>query len=106
VFAHRSASKVKAHIDPAIKAHLLRGAFYLLLLLAVCVIPFALAQRTTWRAPANIITVTKPADADSITNGNLTIVFHINASPVVQGQNTMHIPACAFNAATTPVTCL
>ncbi len=28
------------------KAQLLRGAFYLLLLLAVCVIPFALAQRT------------------------------------------------------------
>ena len=29
----------------SIKAHLLRGAFFLLLLLAVCVIPFALAQR-------------------------------------------------------------
>ena len=29
------------------KAHLIRGAVYLLLLLAVCVIPFALGQRTT-----------------------------------------------------------
>ena len=28
------------------KAHLIRGAFYLLLLLAVCVAPFALGQRT------------------------------------------------------------
>jgi hypothetical protein len=34
-------------VSSIIKAHLIRGAFYLLLLLAVCVIPFALAQRTT-----------------------------------------------------------
>ncbi len=45
VFAHQSASNMKAQIRPAIKAHLVRGAFYLLLLLAVCAIPFALAQR-------------------------------------------------------------
>jgi hypothetical protein len=31
----------------AIKVRLIRGAVYVLLLLAVCVIPFALAQRTT-----------------------------------------------------------
>ena len=29
------------------KAHLIRGALYLLLVLAICVIPFALGQRTT-----------------------------------------------------------
>lgn len=34
---------------PSIKAHLTRGAFYSLLLLAVSVIPFALAQRTTFK---------------------------------------------------------
>ena len=38
-----------------------------------------------------------PANADAIINGNTTISFHFNTSPVVQGQNTMHIPACAFN---------
>src|SRR5205823_1198680 len=38
--------------DPNIKAHLLRGAFYLLLLVAVCVIPFALGQRTTTKQSA------------------------------------------------------
>src|SRR5438874_3606784 len=38
---------MKKQINPSNKAHLIRGAFYLLLLLAVCVIPFALAQRTT-----------------------------------------------------------
>jgi hypothetical protein len=35
---------MKKQINPTIKAHLIRGAFYLLVLLAVCAIPFALAQ--------------------------------------------------------------
>ena len=35
---------MKKQINPTIKAHLIRGAFYLVLLLAVCAIPFALAQ--------------------------------------------------------------
>ena len=38
---------MKKQINPAIKAHLIRSAFYVILLLAVCVIPFALAQRST-----------------------------------------------------------
>lgn len=56
---------MKAHISPAIKAHLIRGAFYLLILVAVCVIPFALAQRTTAKGngPANVITVTNTNDS-------------------------------------------
>ena len=45
------------------KAHLLRGALYLLLLLAVSLIPFALAQRTT--AKGN-----RPATTITVTNGN------------------------------------
>jgi N-acetylneuraminic acid mutarotase len=36
---------MKKQINPTIKAHLIRSAFYLLLLLGVCAIPFALAQR-------------------------------------------------------------
>jgi len=38
---------MKKQINPTIKAHLIRGALYLLLLIAVCAIPFALAQRNT-----------------------------------------------------------
>src|SRR6266850_5278002 len=38
---------MKKQINPTIKAHLIRGAFYLTLLLAVCAIPFALAARNT-----------------------------------------------------------
>ena len=46
---------MKKQINPNIKAHLIRSSFYVLLLLAVCVIPFALAQRNTNRRA-----VTKP----------------------------------------------
>src|SRR6266516_4735542 len=37
---------MKKQLNPSVNANLIRGAFYLLLLLAVCVIPFALGQRT------------------------------------------------------------
>jgi hypothetical protein len=45
-------SSMKKQNNPAIKAHLSRSSFYVLLLLAVCVIPFALAQRNTTRQAA------------------------------------------------------
>src|SRR4029079_10355241 len=38
---------MKKKTNPSVKAHLLRGAFYLLLLVAICAIPFALAERNT-----------------------------------------------------------
>ena len=38
---------MKKQINSTIKAHLIRGAFYLLLLIAVSAIPFTLAQRNT-----------------------------------------------------------
>jgi len=54
---------VKATISSTIKAHLIRSAFYLLFLLAVSVILFALAQRTI--AKGN-----RPATTITVTNGN------------------------------------
>jgi hypothetical protein len=54
---------MKRQISPTVKAHLIRGALYLLLLLAASVIPFALAQRTT--AKGN-----RPATTITVTNGN------------------------------------
>ena len=36
---------MKKQTNSNIQAHLLRSAFYVLLLVAICVIPFALAQR-------------------------------------------------------------
>src|SRR5437588_1571441 len=46
------AIKMKKQIEQNIKAHLLRGAFYLLVLVAVCLIPFALGQRATTKQSA------------------------------------------------------
>src|SRR5690348_16074750 len=40
---------MKKQINPTIKAHLIRSAFYFLLLLGVCAIPFELAQRNATR---------------------------------------------------------
>ena len=38
-----------------------------------------------------------PADSFVIANDNFTIIFNFNRSPVVQGINTIHIPAGAFD---------
>ena len=43
---------MKKQLNPSVKAHLLRGTFYLILLVAVCVIPFALGQRVTIKQSA------------------------------------------------------
>src|SRR6266481_124990 len=59
---------MKKQINPTIKAHLIRGAFYLLLLLVACAIPFALAQRNA--AKRN---VAKPAASSNLAaNAHLT----------------------------------
>src|SRR5438034_11346686 len=55
----------KSALACVVKAHLNRGAFYLFLFVGICLIPFALAQRKTRRAPANIITVTSLNDSGS-----------------------------------------
>ena len=47
---------MKKQINPTIKAHLIRGAFYLLLLVTVCAIPFALAQRNSKQHAAAVKT--------------------------------------------------
>jgi hypothetical protein len=44
-------TNVKKQTNSTIKAHLIRGAFYLLTLVTVCAIPFALAPRAI-SAPA------------------------------------------------------
>src|ERR1043166_7724661 len=56
---------MRNHFKPANTAALIRGTIYLLALLAGCVIPFALAQRTTTKGskPASTITVTNTNDS-------------------------------------------
>src|SRR5215211_2232144 len=54
---------MKKQINPTIKAHLVRGAFYLLLLVGVCAIPFALAQGNSAKATASEQSATHKAFA-------------------------------------------
>jgi hypothetical protein len=52
---------MKKQTNPNIKAHLIRSAFYVLLLLAVCVIPFALAQRNQRSTGNRTMNVARPS---------------------------------------------
>ena len=76
MFTHRSASKVNVNISSATKTHLIRGAFYLFLLIAVCAIPFALAERNTTKPgkpSLRPVIVGISAPSDSIQKYNLSM---------------------------------
>src|SRR5262245_28355902 len=79
---------MKKQINPTIKAYLLRSAFYLLLFLAVCAIPFALAQRNTTKrsltkpiAKANVV-----ANMKDVPRATGSQTFPVDASGVVSAQ--------------------
>jgi hypothetical protein len=77
---------MKKQINSTIEAHLVRSAFYILLLLAVCVIPFALAQRNTiapkaaMSNPARAATGAPQIAARSIGAANVSGAQSINQS--------------------------
>ena len=57
---------MKKQINPTIKAYLIRSAFYLLLLLGVCAIPFAVAQRQATKRAVAQSTFQKPDSAANL----------------------------------------
>jgi len=61
---------MKTRSNATIKAHLIRGAFYLLLLIAVCAIPFALAQFSSRGT-------TRRGVANQASNANMAVKFAI-----------------------------
>jgi len=79
---------MKKQINPSIKAQILRGAFYLLLLVAVCAIPFALAQsRSRGTAKRSVAASATLADRTNYT------------LPVITGQSDNSIPStCSWSA--------
>jgi hypothetical protein len=78
---------VKKQINPNIKAHLVRGAFYLLLLMAICAIPFALAQShsrgTTKRTSAATLSQLSTSQLPTASSGCYT--FSHGSGPYVRG---------------------
>ena len=71
---------MKKQINPNVKAHLIRSAFYVLLLLAVCVIPFALAQRNSLKA--NRPTPAKPKAAATVDKAQIAAQLAARAKSV------------------------
>ena len=69
---------MKKQADPSIKAHLLRSAFILLSLVAVCVIPFALGQRSATKQSAVAVPLllgSAPASALSFSPADAPFTF-------------------------------
>ena len=64
---------MKKQINPSTKAYLIRGAFYLLLLIGVCAIPFTLGQqKTNKRSAAKEASYsTRATDKARVLNGGL-----------------------------------
>src|SRR6059058_1314962 len=81
----RSAIKVKQCINPVIRAHLLRGAFHLILLVAVCVIPFALGQRATTKqsAVATLSAGDAPAGGTWSVTGSLNTARNLHTATLL-----------------------
>ena len=67
---------MKQYINSVIRAHLIRGAFCVILLLAVCVIPFALGQRGTTKQSA---VATLPA-GDDPAGGTWSVTGSLNTA--------------------------
>ena len=61
---------MKKQTNSTTKAHLIRGAFYLLLLIAVCAIPFALAQRSVTSQTTYPATAPPSTEAMDVTSSD------------------------------------
>ncbi len=57
------------------RAHIIRGAFYLLLISVTCVIPLALAERSTSRNPAQLFTTSGDSGRDTLAIPKLPLGF-------------------------------
>ena len=75
---------MKKQINPTIKAHLVRGAFYLLLLLAVCAIPLALAQSVA--KPAAKPSLTRSATGPNVSGIALSRFAKLPITSALRGQ--------------------
>ena len=101
---------MKKQINPPIKAYLIRSAFYLLLLLGVCAIPFALAQRQATKRAVAQSTFQKPDSAANLpeatppATGAISAKALPNISQTGQSQlpTTSNVGAPAFAITRTP----
>src|SRR6266478_5728094 len=68
---------MKKQINPTIRAHLIRGAFYLLLLFALCVIPFAFGRRATSTQSGTLLAFFRAEAATNVSQRTLTFAERV-----------------------------
>src|SRR6266702_2938722 len=68
---------MKKQINPTIRAHLIRGAFYLLLLFALCVIPFAFGRRATSTQSGTMLAFFRAEVATNVSQTTLTFAERV-----------------------------
>jgi hypothetical protein len=77
---------MKKQINATVKAHLLRTGFYMLLLLAVCAIPFALAQQNTEMVKRALPTVSYTASCVPVQGGGPIHILAANRPVIATGR--------------------
>src|SRR5260370_29053911 len=68
---------MKQQIRHHIRAHLIRGAFYLLLLFALCVIPFAFGRRATSTQSGTLLAFFRTEAATNVSQRTLTFADRV-----------------------------
>ena len=75
---------MKKQINPTIRAHLIRGAFYLLLLFALCVIPFAFGRRATSTQSGTLQAVFRPETQPNVPHRTLTFAERVSYQRAIE----------------------
>jgi N-acetylneuraminic acid mutarotase len=75
---------MKKQINPTIRAHLIRGAFYLLLLFALCVIPFAFGRRATSTQSGTLLAFFRAEAATNVSQRTLTFAERVSYQRAIE----------------------
>src|SRR5207237_5972686 len=93
---------MKKQINPTIRAHLIRGAFYLLLLFALCVIPFAFGRRATSTQSGTLLAVFRPETRPNVPDRTLTFAERVAYQRAIEEVYWQHRIWPAANAGPKP----
>src|SRR2546430_1800157 len=75
---------MKKQINPTIRAHLIRGAFYLLLLFALCVIPFAFGRRATSTQSGTLLAFFRAEAATNVSQRTRTFAERVSYQRAIE----------------------
>src|SRR6266404_9098242 len=94
---------MKKQINPTIRAHLIRGAFYLLLLFALCVIPFAFGRRATSTQSGTLLAFFRAEASTMVSQRTLTFAERVAYQRAIEEVYWRHRIWPAANAGAKPL---